>query len=125
MKSMLACLCLSFAFLGGVSLAQDEAEEEEALYEIRPIKSLDDIQGHWTFVPKGDRGFGGHTLDITGKKGRFRGVTDTPEKMPNDEVGLELVGGGLVLKSDSPNVPKNKWRLASLANSGAYLDLPP
>jgi hypothetical protein len=125
MKMILACVCASAAFTASIAIAQEALlaaavapKADDNLYDIRPIKSLDELQGYWSHSPKGEvLQIYGHTLDIKGTRGRFRGVhlrgqQQKLPKMPDEEVGLELVGGALRLKSDSPDVPKGKWRLA-------------
>ena len=68
------------------------------------------------------RSVGGHILEVNGKNGVLRRTSDTPPLgVTRDEVGLELYDGALLLKSNSLNVPKEKWYLTTFGEYNACL----
>jgi hypothetical protein len=110
MRSMSLFFCFWATLCVGA--AHGEGQDEPA-YEFRRIKSLDEIQGHWAFVPKGERGLGGQILEISGRKATLKSVADVePPGTKNTGVSAVVVDGALILKEDSRDVLRQKWQLA-------------
>lgn len=110
MKSICTCL-----FIGAVLLADVSHGQDEKAYDFRRIQSLDQIQGHWVFVPKGQYGLVGSILHIEGKKGTLELITDLGPNEPNrKEVNLAVIDGALIVQGGSRDDPKQRWQLAQL-----------
>lgn len=113
MKSTMTCFLASAAILAASSRGDEVGKVHD--YDLVPIGSLDEIQGRWTSEPAGALRYRGNILEIDGQKGSYSIMTETPPKRHDPvEVGLEIAGGALLLKTDVIQVTARKWHLAKL-----------
>jgi hypothetical protein len=76
-------------------------------YVIKPIVSLDDVQGDWAISPTYSQGSSKPLLLVVkGKDGIYKHI-----KFADKKVGLEVTDGALILKTDAPYIMMKRWNL--------------